>query len=232
MTLKITLCSNLILLFSFCFDNYVVSGTMSVHRFFRCGGQRSAHLYAGRGKADKRTGACIYKNIEAGHPPLDMEACGLPPIDVFTDNNNLQSSPKSCYYPSVHSLNDIYMAYPNATLLLGIRDTDAWIGSVLRWHDLMLRLRKCHDLWPMQKKILNTMNDTTIMTIDDIREFYLWHQNHVRTFAKEHPSMTYIEIRVEANNTGSILEEKTGIPKDCWDNHNQNLINPANSSKA
>jgi hypothetical protein len=63
------------------------------------------------------------------------------------------------------------------------------------------------------------------VTDEDIRLFYEWQVGHVRRFAQAHPSMTYIEVDLEANATGSILEDKIGIPAHCWGHKNKNTRN-------
>lgn len=86
------------------------SGTTTVHAYFQCGKQRSVH-YEGEGK--RRTGPCIQRNIKKGNPPF--RGCGGD-YDIFPDNANFMGG--NCFDPSVHGLDAIYNAYPNATILL------------------------------------------------------------------------------------------------------------------
>lgn len=46
--------------------------------------------------------------------------------------------------------------------------------------------------------------------------FYDWHNEMVRQFVRDHPSITYIEGQLEDENLGSVLAEKLGIEADCW----------------
>ena len=47
-------------------------------------------------------------------------------------------------------------------------------------------------------------------------EFYSWYLKHVRLFAKDHPSITFIEVSLDSEDTPKILEDKIGIPSECW----------------
>lgn len=59
------------------------SGTTSIWKYFRCGGQESSHNWITKRGARKASlaGQCIEKNIKKGKPPF--ENCGE--NDVFTD---------------------------------------------------------------------------------------------------------------------------------------------------
>ena len=46
--------------------------------------------------------------------------------------------------------------------------------------------------------------------------FYEAHNAMIRQFVRDRPSLTYIEVKLEAPDTGRILEEATGISADCW----------------
>ena len=49
-------------------------------------------------------------------------------------------------------------------------------------------------------------------------DFYDWHNDMVRQFAKDHPSLTYIEVKLEDDNLGKVMEEKLGVTAECWKN--------------
>jgi hypothetical protein len=183
------------------------SGTTTINAYFQCGGQRSVHWETDEGE---RTGKCLYENVRDGEDPF--AGCG--DYDIWTDNSFIRA-PSLCWDPSVTSLDAIYQAYPNATILLAVRDSLAWTRSVIRWGKLFERLRTCRNLWPNQpQKIL--------LDVEDIQDFYKWQIQHVRDFAAAHPSMTFLEESLEDNATASILEEKIGIPSSCWGKHNEN----------
>ena len=184
------------------------SGTTTVHSYFTCGGQRSVHW---KNADQQSTGKCIRQNLlqEARDP---FQGCGE--YDIWSDHAVLQP-PDLCWDPSVHGLEAIYKAYPNATILLTVRDSNKWLNSVIRWGKLLDKLRGCRDLWPLQNK-------TRRLTTRDIRDFYEWHQQHVRRFVALHPSMTFVQVDLESSETASILEERVGIPAPCWGHYNRN----------
>jgi hypothetical protein len=202
------------------------SGTTTVHSYFQCGQQRSVH-YAGQ--PGRRTGPCLKKRIQAGLRPV-FEGCGGEEFDIFTDNAHLQP-PHSCFDPSVHGLDAIYESYPNATILLTVRDSTRWLDSVTRYRwekqnwSLLNNLLQCSDLWPTQRQDLGNRS----LTEWDLKAFYNWHTEHVRNFARAHPSMTYVEVSLESDSTGQQLEDAIGIPATCWGHANKNTRIPSGS---
>lgn len=192
---------------------------------------------------------------------VSIAGCGGDDFDVYTDNANLYP-PHSCFDPSVHGLDAIYASYPNATILLTVRNTDDWIQSLQAFlfpnnnGDLLSYLQRCKNLWPtqliqrqhqeehQQQELMvgpNTNNSTTmnesnrthqqeqqqqLLTTRDIRNFYEWHTQHVRDFAAAHPSLTYIEVKLEDETTASVLQERVGISASCGGRHNQRKSPP------
>jgi hypothetical protein len=178
------------------------SGTTSLHSYFQCGGQRSVHYF---GENKLRTGVCMLKNLSKR---LDMfRGCGN--YDIWTDNNAMDG----CWDPSVYALDAFYRSYPQGTIILSTRDPDDWVSSVQRWGGLMAHLKICRRLWPQQPQ--------RNRTDEDIRQFYLWQTKHVREFAADHPSLTYIEFSLDDTNAGAFLEEKIGIKAPCWGKQNE-----------
>jgi hypothetical protein len=80
----------------------------------------------------RRTGPCLKRRITKGLHPVFKGCAGGGDADVFTDNAYL-TAPHSCFDPSVHGLDAIYESYPNATILLTVRDSSAWLDSVKRY---------------------------------------------------------------------------------------------------
>jgi Sulfotransferase domain len=192
------------------------SGTTTIHAYFECGRQKSVHYSAGR----QRTGPCLQRRIQKGLYPV-FQGCGGDTFDIYTDNANL-NAPRSCFDPSVHGLDAIYESYPNATILMAIRDSQKWLDSVDRYRfrkwALLEDLMKCPDLWTTQQQDVGNRT----LTRDDILQFYDWHTEHVRSFAAAHPSMTYIEVQLESDDTAKLLEDRIGIPAQCWGHSNIN----------
>jgi len=116
-------------------------------------------------------------------------------------------APRFCFDPSVHGLDAIYESYPNGTILMAVQDSQAWLDSVERYRfqkwSLLKDLKRCPDLWPTQQQDIGNR----MLTNDDILNFYHWHTEHVRKFTKNHPSMTYIEVALEGDETGQTLED-------------------------
>lgn len=192
------------------------SGTTSTWKYFLCGlgSGKAAHQWAevvqedsdkesdNNGKTEKvRLGKCFQQNMKNNRPLL--EGCG--DYHVWTDMGVI--APGTCFYPSIHGgLEALYKDYPQATLLSVVRDTDSWVNSTTQFNSLWDRwiANKC-DKFPGKGS-----------TRYDYAKFYDWHTEMVRQFAKDHPSMTYIEVTLEGNDTGRILEEKTGVNASCW----------------
>lgn len=46
--------------------------------------------------------------------------------------------------------------------------------------------------------------------------FYDAHNEMIRQFVRDRPSLTYVEVELESPDTGRFLADVTGIPADCW----------------
>jgi hypothetical protein len=144
-------------------------------------------------------GDCISQNLASGRPAFDR--CGG--YDIWSDLGVAKDD--RCFYPSLHAMDAIYQNYPNATILMVVRDTDSWVNSMTNWREgkLKKRLSTCPSVgFPLEE--------------DNFAEFYDWHTEMIRNFTREHPSLTYIEVKLESNETADILEERIGIPAFCW----------------
>jgi hypothetical protein len=126
--------------------------------------------------------------------------------------NNIQ-----CFYPLIDALEETYREYPNATFLFVVRETDSWLNSVQHYHDGFIM-----DVW---KRCNTTGFPGMDGTIEDFHIFYEWHKEMIRTFVKDRPSLTYLEVSLESEDTGQILEDKVGISATCWGHHNKNKQN-------
>ena len=185
------------------------SGTTSIARYFYCGNIWTAHTFVNtEDYRQMRIGECFQQNVQNKKPPF--EKCGR--YHVYSDAGYVRD--KRCYYPSVHGLQALYDSYPNATILLVKRSSDAWLKSIQKWKKgfLLKKWTKC-DKFPDKNASDN-----------DVALFYQWHASNTRQFAASHPSITYIEILLEDDNNGTEigkqLEEKIGINASCWGHHN------------
>jgi Sulfotransferase domain len=204
------------------------SGTTSIHKYFQCGNQRSAHLvYRIDGKVHNKIGRCWQRNIQQGKPPL--EGCG--DHDIWSDtgyvdlnyrkgqNKSQSVSNIPCYYPLIQALDQIYEAYPNSTFLFVTRNETNWLESIQTYHEGFIV-----DVWKRCK--IDGFPGLDARP-EDFLDFYRWHQRLIRSFAEGHPSITYLEVPLEAANTAEILEDKIGISNTCWGHHNQQQSTPS-----
>jgi len=118
-----------------------------------------------------------------------------------------------CFYPLIEALEPIYLAHTNATWLFVVRQMESWVESMEMYRG---------GIWEAWKNcrtpsIFPGLNATR----DDLFAFYEWHKNLIRTFAREHPSVTYIELPLEGETTANDMEEHVGIPARCWGHFNQ-----------
>ena len=138
-----------------------------------------------------------------------------------TTTNTARTPPVSCYYPLVESLEEIFGAYPNSTILFVVRDEHDWLNSIEKYHEGFIM-----DVW---RKCPSPYFPAANATREDFESFYLWHRDLIREFVKQHPSLTYIEVPLEAEGAGALLEEQIGIPQICWGQWNKlRASNPMN----
>jgi len=195
------------------------SGTTSTYHAFGCylGYAYVAHRWTTNARMGGRPywiGRCILDNINSTRPPFD--GCGLNKMNnetqtvVWTDNG-FTGGPDKCYNPNMgYTMEAIWDAYPEATLLYVRRNATQWFrsadaqraGFVKRWSH-----EKCTEM-------PNTRNER------DWVKFYDNHTEYIRKFAKErqrrHPGMAFVEVELESPDTGRVLEEKIGLPASCW----------------
>jgi hypothetical protein len=185
------------------------SGTTSIWKAMLCSGHMAAHTYSRVDESTShRIGICIETNIRHFRQPL--EGCG--PYSVWSDNGyvseiqTIQDS-TTCFYPSIHALDELYAAYPEMTLLLLRRNLTDWVQSVRNFHHLGTRWANCpRGGMPRSNSPLS------------LARFYKHHTNRLQKFAEAHPSVTFIHIPLEGMDTGRQLEEQVGIPQSCWKN--------------
>jgi hypothetical protein len=113
-----------------------------------------------------------------------------------------------CYFPSVDGLEAIYQSYPTATFIHIRRNVEDWYNSLKAWShsSIFLRFRLCN--------ATGFPNGQSTRT--DWFRFYEWHTDLIRSFAKTHTSLTFIEVELESNRTSQILQASTGIKSTCW----------------
>lgn len=187
--------------------NLPKSGTTTIWQYFECGlgPNRAVHWWNNN---EKKMGPCLEHNIHNGVAPLTR--CG--DFDVWVDCG--YTGPNRCFFPAVHGLQAFYDHYPNATLLLIRRDVDAWYESAANWGRMFRKWsRSC------RQSFFPNATDTQILEEADFKEFYGRVVSNVRQFAKDHPSMTYLEpedYTLSSPEIGNWLEDNIGIDATCW----------------
>jgi hypothetical protein len=100
-----------------------------------------------------------------------------------------------CFFPQVEALDDIHKFYPSSTFLLNVRPVEHWIESMTNWYDIKQRYWLCN----IPGANITTGSD------DELRRFYLNHNQYIRDFCKKHPSHKLIEFDIESQDAATIL---------------------------
>jgi len=190
------------------------SGTTSMWQYFQCGGHSASHQWVKRNDTyAELTGRCVHDNVLLDRPPFS--GCGS--AQVFTDTGYAKFAAAAedegkplCYFPSISALDAIYRHYPEATIVMVVRNSSSWYDSMNAWAEgtLLKRWTACN---------LPHFPSEGTPSRDAAMAFYEWHTNNVRRFAREHPSLAYVEVQLESDDeTGRVLEERIGIPSRCW----------------
>jgi hypothetical protein len=200
------------------------SGTTTTHDYFQCGlgGGASIHQWT-KNHTTKQTilvGKCMEYNIQNNRPLL--YDCSY--YRVWTDiqyvlrnggRGNAWSQAK-CFFPQFvqnGGLQSFYQSYPHGTIMNTIRNATSWFRSANRWNQIQERWAggaDCHGFPPP-----NSSEETWV-------EFYNHQNDQVRQFARDHPSLTYVEVSLESEDTPRILEDIFGFPEYCWGHSNVN----------
>lgn len=202
------------------------SGTTSIWQYFQCGGWWASHQWtriddkegaesgshdaaSGENRTITLIGACIHDNVQNGRPPF--QGCGGDPIYTDTGYARFKVLPGGppgtplCYYPSISALDDVARHYPNATILLVVREPESWADSIMTWGNgtLLFRWGSC--------QFPNLPNPPSLATKAQLVEFYNWHNDNIR---RKFPNL--IEVSLEGADTGQQLQDAIGLPASCW----------------
>ncbi|KAL7485783.1 hypothetical protein ACHAW6_011387 [Cyclotella cf. meneghiniana] len=205
--------------------NLPKSGTQTLTEYFKCGKVESSHTYVRL----TRTGDCLRDNYLADassnstsgvdplrgcneitkiyHTPKDHPDHGKNvTVETFSDIGT--PHPGRCFYSSVNDggLEHIYKHYPNATIMLLTREVDSWYSSMTKWNSGSL-LKK----WKSRCGFHGSIGDGSK---DDWIDFYHAHTEKIRNFAREHLTMTYVEIELE--DAPSMIDYYTGVDVECF----------------
>jgi len=127
----------------------------------------------------------------------------------------------SCFFPTLHGGLEAFAAsHPNGTLMNVIRNPEEWYRSAMKWRKFPERMAKQCSLSNSQQLDNRSGEALSIPAPGspqkDWVNFYKAHSKHVRDFAAQHPSLTYVEVKLEDADTGKKLRDKAGIPEFCW----------------
>mmetsp|Transcript_6565 Transcript_6565/g.14172 ORF Transcript_6565/g.14172 Transcript_6565/m.14172 type:complete len:226 (-) Transcript_6565:34-711(-) len=189
------------------------TATTSLFHYFHCGRIPTSHYRCATKSNAKygrfRCGDCIQHNIKEGNPIFAN--CGT--FDVWAEINasDIFNSFKTIFLPQVEHLDLIHNEYPDATFVLTKRNPDDWVQSVLHWNEL-------HTIF------INT-NITGLPagmgeTEEELRSFFLGHQERIRQFVTDYPSHTLVEVDIDDPDVHNYLEDAFGIDAKCWSKTN------------
>ncbi len=188
------------------------TGTSSLHKFFECGGLRSAHYRCNRIDSCAR---CIRQSVEAGGAPLELCELGGNNIDVYAqmDDGN--------YFPQIEVLDDIVAAYPEATLFLTFRNMTKWYNSLKKWPP---RKRGPHLNDKLRENNITGFPTGVGKNVSEFSEWFCNHVQRVRRVVNDNPSLTLVEVDIEDANIAKRMSDMFEIDKNCWGHANVNPI--------
>lgn len=120
-----------------------------------------------------------------------------------------------CFFPQVSALSKLYDSYPNATWILTTRPAQHWVDSVTNWPGLQKGLISCN---------LSEFGLAPGAGAEDseLLSFFEAHNDRVRKFAAEHPSLRLVEVDIENRNAAKVMQGVFGNwtmnfrTKTCW----------------
>lgn len=185
--------------------NFPKSGTGSMAGFLECGNISTAHYRVFPRRRHPLLGECAERNLAKNRPLWDN--CGS--YQAFSNTEFMMfESPYNCFVPGLQGLESMYRHYPNLTVVLGTRNETQWYKSFRNWYDGGLE-----NAW---KNCDASGLKGTNATRDDIIESYQNYKQYIRSFARSHPRVNYIEVEMESPATPAILESKLGVNRSCW----------------
>jgi hypothetical protein len=197
------------------------SGTTTTHEYFECGlgnlTQSAHHKFSLRPNGPERLiGPLFLRNVKHNLPLLSGLGNSYSVVsDYGFVNPGIKQKNANCFFP-LDSLDNIARFYPNSTLVYTKRDAKTWYISAKRWGSQLWRMSNANCSQTFKDMVPSPSKDQSQGWID----FYENYTRHIQKFAAEHPSLTYVEVTLEDNATGALLEERIGIPRYCWGHAN------------
>lgn len=189
------------------------TGTSSLHKFFECGGLRSAHYRCNRVDSCAR---CIRQSVEAGGEPLELcELGGNNKFDVYAQMDD------GHYFPQIEVLDDIVAAYPEATLFLTFRNMTKWYNSLKKWPP---RKRGPHLNDKLRENNITGFPTGVGKNVSEFSDWFCNHVQRVRRVVNDNPSLTLVEVDIEDSNIAKRMSDMFEIDESCWGHANVNPI--------
>lgn len=194
------------------------AGTTSIYGYFNCGiepgSAELSHYDCKPGNDPQEIGMSCGKRMRRNLTKNKKPAFHT--MDHFTlyaeidaqENNGGMTLPQLSY------LEEIYDNFPEATWILNLRDAKSWLSSINRWKDL--RQRFIDNPYPPLLPKGKGESDAEMI------EFYMAQAEQIRRFCGKHPSITLVEVQIDSESAGQVMEDAFGISKQCWGNRNAN----------
>lgn len=186
-------------------------GSTSLAHFFKAD-YHTSHWNCGKEiKAVGKCGTCMQDAVKKNLLPLSN--CGnftvFAQMDYFKFDFNemrdlnqpLRSNEKSCTFPQITYLNEIYQEAPNATFILPFRNVSSWINSISKWNNMRKRFEAFCDF----SELGITKNNMSLTEDKNLILLYCNHVKKVRRFVLDRPSLSLIEFSIEDPNAGYYL---------------------------
>ena len=171
------------------------SGSSSVTAMFKESGMKVSHWTC---KNDEYCGKCISAQIQQQNETSGLfKSCG--DYHVWAQLDYQMES--TCVYPQIQYMEELYRDAPDATWIMPMRNVSNWLHSVNKWGDMRGRFQYCDFLPHLNFTYGDNKSDEKMM------ELYCSHIEQVRSFVKAHPTLSYIEFRIEDLNVDSYLKE-------------------------
>uniref|UniRef100_A0A7S4AIF9 Sulfotransferase domain-containing protein n=1 Tax=Pseudo-nitzschia australis TaxID=44445 RepID=A0A7S4AIF9_9STRA len=130
----------------------------------------------------------------------------------------------------VDMLDNIRTFYPNATIVYVKRDAHKWYHSAKNFGTFLQRLRETAEVSELVETLYEPVGRANFFA--DKEElwvgFYNRYTDLVRNFAAGHGDGTnYLEVPLDDDSidTGLIMQQRLGIPKECWGHANMGALN-------
>jgi hypothetical protein len=197
------------------------AGTTSIFGYFRCGLRKKfdgvlSHYDCRPGLKQRwKTRMSCGKRLRMNVNYFNKSAFDAMDQFALYAELDAQELNEEMTLPQYQFLPEIHEQFPNSTWILNLRDPEKWLGSIDKWQDLRQRFIDSHFGKHLPKG--KGKNDT------DMLNFYKIQAQRVRDFVREHPSHKLIEVQIDHQDAGQVMQDAFGISSsECWGNRNVN----------